>query len=164
MRINIYERENDLSVDSEISIIDKKLLPLKKNGWKFNWKQLHKTEGSLFYMLSCIHTPEIVEGIIMLTLFNNEMLFMNNIELAPQNIGTNKMYENVAGCLLAYACRKSFEIGRGNYNGYLSFDSKTNLIELYQNKYGANLAMGNKMYFSPETGKNLMKKYLLISK
>ena len=74
------------------------------------------------------------------------------------------MYENVAGCLLAYACRKSFEIGRGNYNGYLSFDSKTNLIELYQNKYGANLAMGNKMYFSPETGKNLMKKYLLISK
>ena len=164
MRIQIYEIETELSIDSEIEIIGKKLVPLKKDGWNFKWGELYKLEGSLFYKISCIQTPKNVEGILMLTLFNNEMLFMNNIELAPKNIGSNKKYDKVAGCLLAYACRMSFEIGSGNYNGYLSFDSKTNLIELYQNKYGATLAMGNKMYFSPEAGKKLMKKYLQITK
>lgn len=164
MRIQIYDSETGLSIDSEIQIIEKKLLPLNKDGWNFNWRELHKIEGSLFYKISCIQTPKIVEGILMLTLFNGEMLFMNNIELAPKNIGTNRKYEKVAGCLLAYACRKSFEIGSGSYNGYLSFDSKTDLIELYQNKYDATLAMGNKMYFSPEAGKKLMKRYLQIVK
>ena len=163
MRIKIYDSGTNLGIDSKIEIIDKKLIPLKKLGWNFNWKELHKTEGSVFYKISCIETPKVVEGIIMLTLFSDEMLFMNNIELAPRNIGANRTYDNVAGCLLAYACRKSFEIGRGNYKGYLSFDSKTNLIELYRTKYGATLAMGNKMYFSPEAGKSLMKQYLQIS-
>lgn len=164
MRIQIYERETGLSIESEIQIIEKKLVPLKKHGWNFNWRELHKIEGSQFYKISCIKTPKIIEGILMLTLYNNEMLFMNNIELAPENIGANKKHEHVAGCLLAYACRKSFEIGSGNYNGYLSFDSKTNLIDLYQSQYGASLAMGNKMYFSPEAGKKLMKKYLQINR
>ena len=164
MLTQIYDREKDTNVDSEIVPVSKKLLPLKKEGWNFNWRELFKTEGSLFYKLSCRHTPELIEGIQMLSLFNNEMLFMNNIELAPKNIGTNKKYDNVAGSLLAFACRMSFEMGSGNYNGYLSFDSKTNLIELYQNKYGATLAMGNKMYFTPEAAKKLMKRYLQIVK
>jgi len=55
-------------------------------------------------------------------------------------------------------------MGKGNYLGFLSFDSKTELIELYQNKYGATFAMGNKMFFDPEAGKKLMKKYLGITK
>lgn len=92
------------------------------------------------------------------------MLFMNNIEVASHNIGRNKRYENVAGCLLAFACRESFDRGRGNYNGFLSFDSKTELIELYYKKYGASIAMGHKMYFDPEAGKRLMEKYLGIKK
>lgn len=164
MKLQIHERETGLSSEAEIQIVKKKLLPLKKDGWNFNWRELHKTEGSQFYKIACIKTPKIIEGMLMLTLFNNEMLFMNNIELAPQNIGHNRKYENISGCLLAYACRMSFEIGRGHYNGYLSFESKTKLIELYENKYGATLAMGNKMYFSPEAGKILMKRYLQIRK
>lgn len=98
----------------------------------------------------------------MLILINEEMLFMNNIEVAPHYYGSVGKFENVAGSLLAFACYKSFELGKNHYMGYLSFDSKTELIELYQSKYGATFAMGQKMYFDPEAGKRLMSKYLGI--
>lgn len=164
MKINILEKKTNLEKKAEIKKIEKKELPLKKDGWNFNWKELYKVEGSIIYKITLDEIPNQIEGILMLTMFNEEILFMNNIELAPHNIGKNKKYDNVAGCLLAYGCRESFEKGKGNYNGFLSFDCKTELIELYQNKYGAAIAMGHKMFFDPESGKQLMKKYLGIKK
>ena len=44
--------------------------------------------------------------------------------------------------------------------GFLSFESKTKLMKLYQEKYGAIAAMGQKMFFDPEGGKKLMRMYL----
>lgn len=41
-------------------------------------------------------------------------------------------------------------------------DSKTNLIELYEKKYGATHAIGQKMFFDPVAGKNLMEAYLKV--
>lgn len=64
--------------------------------------------------------------------------------------------------LLAFGCYKKFEEGKNYYLGYLSFESKTQLIELYQNKYGATFVMGQKIFFEPSAGKELMKKYLTI--
>lgn len=64
--------------------------------------------------------------------------------------------------LIAFACKERFERGKEHYNGFLSFDSKTKLIEFYQNKYGAKIAMGHKMYINPIGGKVLMNKYLDI--
>lgn len=98
----------------------------------------------------------------MLTLIEDELLYMNNIEVSPHNFGANGKHENVAGCLLAFACKKSFEMGKNHYLGYLSFDSKTELIGLYEKKYGATLAAGQKMFFTPEAGRKLMKQYLMI--
>ena len=137
-------------------------LPLKKDGWNFNWRNLFKVEGSRIYKITLKESTKEIQGILMLKMFNNEMLFMNNIEIAPHNIGKFKRYKNTAGILLAFACKESFEKGKRNYEGFLSFDSKTELIELYHNKYGATLAMGNKMFFDPKAGKELMKKYLAI--
>lgn len=96
----------------------------------------------------------------MLTLMNNEMLYMNNIEVAPHNLGSTGAYDNVAGCLIAFGCLKSFELGSNHYTGYLTFESKTALIPLYQKKYGATLAMGQKMYIAPQAGLTLIKKFL----
>ena len=164
MKIKLLETKTGLEKEGRIEKILRKELPLKKDGWNFNWKVLFKVEGSELYKLALSATPGKVEGILMLTMFNEEMLFMNNIELAPYNIGKNKKYKNTAGCLLAFACMKSFEKGLGSYNGFLSFDSKTELIDLYHKKYGATFAMGHKMYFNPTAGKKLMKKYLDIKK
>jgi hypothetical protein len=138
-------------------------MPLKKDGWQFTWKKLAKIEGAQFYKITLKDSPSKLEGLLMITLINDEMLYMNNLELAPHNYGSKGKYENVAGCLIAFACKKSFELGRGNYLGFLSFDSKTELISLYEEKYGAIWAMGQKMFIDPGQGRKLMEKYLNIA-
>ena len=162
MKILLHEVNSGELIEGLISKASKKDLPARKDGWQFTWKKLGKVEGAEFYKLTTIRNPENIEGMLMLTLMNEEMLYMNNIEVAPHNYGSSGKFSNVAGGLLAFACYKSFDQGKNSYLGYLSFDSKTQLIELYQDKYGATFAMGQKMYFDPEAGKELMKKYLSI--
>ncbi|KAA3628745.1 MAG: hypothetical protein DWQ02_19000 [Bacteroidetes bacterium] len=137
-------------------------MPFRNKGWQFAWKELAKVEGAEFYKIVLKETPDIPEGLLMLTLINEELLFMNNLEVAPHNYGSDGKYEHVAGCLIAFACKKSFELGRGSYLGFLSFDSKTELIEFYQKKYGATWAVGQKMFIDPLQGRKLMEKFLNI--
>lgn len=112
-----------------------------------------------FFMLSLKNSPTLAEGMLMITLQEPGLLYMDCIEVAPHNYGANGKYDLVAGCLLAYGCKLSQELGRGPYKGYLSFESKTVLIDLYQEKYGATWAMGQRMYFDPEAGSRLMATY-----
>lgn len=160
MKIQIKERTTNQNIEGKIAPPSKQDIPLKKNGWQFNWKTLYKTEGATFFKLTLTISPNNVEGMLMLTLMNEEMLYMNNIEVAPHNLGSSGKYDNIAGSLIAYACYKSFELGKEHYRGYLTFDSKTKLIPLYQKKYGATLAMGQKMFIEPKIGKHLIEKYL----
>ena len=101
-----------------------------------------------------------IEGVLMFSVMYEEMVYMNNIEIAPHNLGAKGKYDNVAGCLIAYGCLKSFELGKNTYRGYLTFESKSKLIPLYQNKYGATLAAGQRMFIEPEVGLELIEKYL----
>jgi len=164
MKVVVFEKSTKREKQGEIKLALNNEFPSKKDNWNFNWRALGKIKSSIIYKIILSENPEQIEGLIMLTLINNEMLFMNNIEIAPHNIGSDKKYDNVAGCLLAFGCRESFTHGEGNYKGFLSFESKTELIQIYQNKYGASIAIGHKMYFNPESGKQLMKKYLGINK
>jgi hypothetical protein len=56
-------------------------------------------------------------------------IYLNLIETARHNFGKNKIYEGVAGNLVAFACQKSLEKG---YEGFVSFEAKTRLIEHYK--------------------------------
>lgn len=87
------------------------------------------------------------------------MLIMELIELAPFNIGSKKEYTDVAGCLIAFGCRESLKLD-SSYNGYLTFVSKSSLVELYKSKYHATQTLGTRMYIDPFSGEKLVKKYL----
>lgn len=160
MEIDIIESKTRKKIEAIIQKANSRDMPIKKNGWQFTWKSLYKTEGSEFYKLTLRDTKPEVEGVIMLSLMHDEMLYMNNIEIAPRNLGSNGKYDNVAGCLLAFGCKMSFEIGKNAYKGYLTFESKSTLISLYQKKYGATLAMGQRMFIEPNIGLELIEKYL----
>ena len=160
MRLNLVESANGYPIEAMIVSASSADFPKKKDGWQFAWRSLGKTEGADFYKLVTVGSPTTIQGMLMLTLLYDEMVFMNNLEVAPHNYGNQGKYDHVAGGLIAFACYKSFEQGRNSYLGYLSFDSKTQLIDLYQRKYGATRAIGHKMCFDPEAGKNLMQKYL----
>ncbi len=84
------------------------------------------------------------------------MLIMDLVEIAPQNVGQkNKRYDYVAGCLIAFACRESFKL-TSNYQGFLTFESKTKLMAWYKTHYYAQVAMGQKMFIEPAGGHNLI--------
>jgi len=58
---------------------------------------------------------------------------MNLLESAAFNIGKQKIYEGVAGNLVAYACKISFQKG---FEGYVAFTAKSQLIEHYEKTLG----------------------------
>jgi len=161
--IYILDKINGKLIKSEIVPIDKRKIPLKKDGWNFNWRQLSKEENGQTFFLRTINSPNQVEGALQLK-FEYDMLVMDALELAPQNNGQkNKRYDYVAGCLIAFACRESFKI-EGDYKGFLTFVSKTNLIEWYAKKYGAELALGQRIFIDWENGEKLIEKYLCRTK
>jgi len=156
--IFIYDLGNKKRIEVEIVEASGKI-PFKKGGWKFNWNRLIKEKNSKTYVLRLINDNQSIEGVLKL-IIEYDMLIMDVIEIAPHNFGSSsKRFDYVAGCLIAFACRESFKI-EGNYKGFLTFTSKTNLIEWYEKKYGATRALGRRMYIDDIAGLKLIEKYL----
>lgn len=92
----------------------------KKNGWSFNWKLEFEDNAKEVYKLTITNNPHIIQGLLSLTI-EPDHVFMNLVESAPFNIGKSKLYEGVAGNLVAYACKISFQKG---FDGFVAFDAK----------------------------------------
>lgn len=157
--VRILDRINGRLVNAEIVAAERKEAPLKKDGWNFNWRQLIQEENSRTYFLKTIEPLPGIEGALHLKI-ENTMLIMDVLEIAPHNIGQrSKKYDYVAGCLIAFASRESFKL-EGNYKGFLTFVSKTALMKWYSEKYGAVVALGQRMYIDDLVGQWLIKEYL----
>jgi hypothetical protein len=150
---------NDKLVKAEIIVPEHIEIPLKKDAWNFNWRELSKEKDSRMFILKTIGPNPGVEGALQLKV-ENEMLIMNVLEIAPHNIGLkNKKYEYVAGCLIAFACKESFNM-KSEYKGFLTFLSKTSLMKWYSIKYGAKVGLGQRMYIDSENALKLINEYL----
>lgn len=159
----ILDNRTETLVEVEIVIGLSKDMPLKKDGWNFNWKSNLKKKDSETYILRLKSNPSSIQGALLLK-SQDGMLIMDLVEVAPQNIGQkSKRYRYVAGCLIAFACRESFKLD-SKYKGFLTFESKTKLIDWYMENYYAKIAMGQKMFIEPEYGEKLIELYLKRSK
>ena len=78
------------------------------------------------------------------------------IEVNSDDVGKQKDYENIAGCLIAFTCKQSF---KKNYDGFVSLYSKTELKRLYREKYGFE-ELGMNLYTELSNSEDLIKKYL----
>lgn len=83
-------------------------------------------------------------------------IYMDLLESSPFNIGKNKLYEGVAGNLVAHACKLSFQKG---FDGYVAFTAKTELIEHYENTLGALHFKNQRMIIETNASKFLVEKY-----
>lgn len=81
---------------------------------------------------------------------------MHLVESAPFNIGQNKIYEGVPGNLVAFACKTSLNNG---LQGFVSFFSKTKLIDHYIKTLGAYHFGGHLMVISTDPAQILIDKY-----
>ena len=81
---------------------------------------------------------------------------MDLLESAPFNIGQNKLYEGVAGNLVVYACKVSFQKG---FDGFVAFTAKTRLIQHYEKTLGAFHFKNQRMIIDSRAAKRLVEKY-----
>ncbi len=152
--------QNTISGDSfptEVSLLTKADLKqvTKKNGWSFNWKVEFDNNSKEVYKLTINNNPNIIQGLLSLTM-ETDHVFMNLVESAPFNIGKNKLYEGVAGNLVAYACKVSFQKG---FDGFVAFDAKTKLIQHYEKTLGAYRFGGQRMIIPTQPAQILIDKY-----
>lgn len=123
--------------------------------WQFNWGLENKSLSKEVYKLIIPNNSSIIQGLISLAI-EDGFVFVSLLESAPFNIGKNKLYEGVAGNLIAYACKVSFQKG---FEGYVSFLAKSNLVEHYEESLGAKHFKNNKMIIDTEAAAYLVKKY-----
>jgi len=128
---------------------------LKKNGWNFNWKSELDNNINEVYKLTIVNNPEVIQGVLSIRK-EKDHLFMNLLENAPFNIGRNKLYEGVAGNLVAYACKLSFQF---EFDGFVAFIAKTKLIHHYETSLGAYHFGGHRMIIETHAAKILVEKY-----
>ena len=127
----------------------------KNKGWNFNWKEEYIEIKKEVYKLTIVNNPNIIQGLLSVTI-EQDNVFMDLSESAPFNIGKHKIYEGVAGNLVAYACKISFQKG---FEGYVSYTAKTKLIDHYEKTLGAYHFKNQRMIIETEPARILVEKY-----
>jgi hypothetical protein len=145
------------SFQTEISLLTRAdLKNVTKNiGWNFNWKTEFDDIKKEVYKLTIEGNPSIIQGLLSLTI-EFDHVYMDLLESSPFNIGRNKVYEGVAGNLVAYACKLSFQKG---FEGFVGFTAKTKLIEHYEKTLGAYHFKNQRMIIETQSAKFLVEKY-----
>ncbi len=152
--------QNTISGDSfqtEVSSFTTKDLKqtTKKNGWNFNWKKELSNNAREVYKLTIVNNPDIIQGVISFTV-KTDHIYLDLIESAPFNLGSNKIYEGVAGNLVAFACKVSFQRG---FDGFCSFTAKSKLIKHYEKTLGAYHFGNHLMILETKASSILVNKY-----
>jgi len=127
----------------------------KKNGWNFDWKAELNNNTKEVFKLTIPNNSNIIQGLLSLTL-EPDHVYMHLLENAPFNMGNKKLYEGVAGNLVAHACKVSFQQG---FDGFVGFTAKTKLIEHYQKTLGAYTLGGHRMIIPTQSAQILIDKY-----
>jgi len=127
----------------------------KKTGWNFDWKAELTSNVKEVFKLTVLNNPNIIQGLLSLSI-EPDHVYMHLLENAPFNIGQTKLYEGVAGNLVAHACKVSFQQG---FDGFVGFTAKTKLIDHYQKTLGAYTLGGNRMIIPTESAQILIDKY-----
>lgn len=145
------------SFETEISVLRKEEIKqiTKKNKWDFNWMIELKNPAKEVYKLTIVNNPNIIQGLVSIEA-KADHVHMHLVESAPYNKGKNKMYAGVAGNLVAFACRRSFQLG---HEGNIAFKAKTQLIEHYVKTLGAFHIGRANMIIDTENALKLTNKY-----
>lgn len=167
MKVKIINVSHNEIIGGEIIRANNITLPSLVDGWRFNFNKHSKKKGFETYVLVCEETPGTIQGCLIFQIKEEVEPYMAFIEIAPHNKGKDKMFDKVAGCLIAFACRLSFLKGKDHYKGWLAFDvleenknDEIKLMALYSQKYGALKFGETTMVIPPETGEFLIKTFL----
>lgn len=128
---------------------------IHKKGWNFDWRFELENEMNEVYKLTIVGNLDVIQGLLSIKR-ESDHVFMNLLETASFNRGKHKLYEGVAGNLVAYACKLSFQLG---FEGFVSFTAKTSLIKHYEISLGAVHLGRQRMIIPTHSAKSLTDKY-----
>jgi hypothetical protein len=129
------------------------------NGWSFDWSKRAADLIADASILKAVVIDEEIEGLIEYEIIRQEgYVFAHKLEIDPHNRGQAGRHEGIAGILLAFVARESFN---SDCDGFVVFMSKTKLYEYYQTKYGAKPLGGLKLHFDTEASEKLINEYLV---
>jgi hypothetical protein len=142
-----------------VDIDTKQAQLLKSRGWSFDWSKDAAGTVTDSSILKAVVFDGEIEGLIEYEIVRQDLyVFTHKLEIAPHNRGAGKKHEGVAGMMLAFVAKESFNSG---CDGFVVFISKTRLYEYYQKQYGAKPLGGLKLYFDTEASEKLIKEYLI---
>jgi len=154
---SIENRTTGDNFQTEILLVDSKDLKsiTKRNDWLFDWKSEFMMADRDVYKLTIRDNNSVIQGLISLT-EREDHIYMHLIESAPFNRGKEKVYLGVPGNLVAFACKLAFHRG---FEGYLSFTSKSTLLDHYEKTLGAQHIGGQIMVINTISALKLIDKY-----
>ena len=127
----------------------------KSRGWLFDWKAEFRMADRDVYKLVIRTNLTIIQELICLT-EKEDHVYMHLIESAPFNRRKDKVYLGVPGNMVAFACKLAFHRG---FEGYLSFRSKSTLLDHYGKTLGAQHIGGQIMVINTMSALKLIDKY-----
>ena len=141
------------SFETEFSKVTSK--EIKKKDWLFDWHKELKDDSFEVYKMTTVENKHIIHGLISLQK-REDFIFISLVESAHFNRGKDKVYLGVGGNLFAFACKTSKDIG---FDGFVSFISKTSLMEYYNKTLGATKAIGQRMVIVEKDAEVLINRY-----
>jgi hypothetical protein len=123
-------------------------------GWKFNWSITEKNGYDIYELF--LKDDDTVQGRISVKV-GGGVADVDIVETAPHNYGRLGRFEGVGAHLFAIACQVSFDAG---CDGFVTFTSKSSLVEYYKKKLNAGVFRGRRMYIDEEASQILLDKYM----
>lgn len=123
------------------------------NDFEFNWSE--EIEYDVYKLETKVSND--VLGLISIKIISEELrIEIRLLEIRKDQIGKNKRYQKIAGILIAFACKKAFDLG---FYGFVSLIPKTKLLKHYKDKYGFK-QFGRHLAVELEQSEIIMIKYL----
>lgn len=131
----------------------------KYNRWKFDWSDSSLQDCSIYALY--VEDSPITQGLIAC---RNHKSFKNTqgyievvlVEANPLNVGKDGKYKGVGAHLFAIACKLSCDLG---YDGYIVFESKTDLMDHYARTLQAKKIINQYMQLDSKASKILIHMY-----
>ncbi len=128
---------------------------ITKSKYHFNWKDQKSND---VYKLRLIENEEILGLMSLKVHFDETRIEILLLACSIENTGNNKIFDRIAGNLIAFACRESIKLFGAD--ACVSLVPKTELKKYYISKYGM-LDAGRQIYLESNSLFTLLKEYMV---
>ena len=147
------ERKNPVDIRR---VEDKDFKILTKKRYSFAWKSV--IESAIIYKLQIQGEDDILGIMGIIDVPGDKRIEINLLANSAENQGRNKIYDRIAGCLIAFAC--SLSVDKYKIDACVSLLPKTELRKHYMQKYHM-IDGGRQLYIEDEALDNLIKEYFI---